>query len=75
MQHFLILKAANIELEPFWSMKIQSTKTHTDFYHTGPIKQADEIDQDQTARSVQSDLDLFRPQRLLVSPVALIGRT
>ena len=34
---------------------------------------SDGIDQDQTARSVQSDLDLCRPLKAMILPMALKG--
>ena len=49
----------------------ESTETKKDFNLKSLTIQADCTDQDQSARSVQSDLDLCRLQMYLYSPLAL----
>ena len=53
--------------------QIRPTKSHKEFYQKNVIKQADGIDQDQTAQNVQSDLDLCCTQKPMVSPLAPKG--
>ena len=53
------------------SKKKHSTEIQKEFNIKSLTRQADGIDQDQTARAVKSDLDLCRPQKYLHLPMAL----